>query len=182
MSQVNQSTANWRLFGGGGLAVGGLLYALAALLNKDGDKDVFWLYIIGLVVAGVGFFFVARGESGSNGAVGADQVGKLALYAAGGLFILEAFLGYLVVKQDTSIDETIFDIIQIATIVALALAAYSIANKGIAKGLAASAMYAVAAWALVIQIMEWADEYNWWTAFIFGLTLLGTGVLYALNN
>jgi len=182
MSQVNQSTANWRLFGGGGLAIGGLLYGLAALLNKDGDKDVFWLMIIGLVVAGVGFFFVARGETGSNGAVGADQTGKVALYAAGGLFILEAFLDWLVVKQDSNIDDTIFDIIQLATIVALALAAYSIARKGVAKGLAASAMYAVAAWALVIQIMDWADEYNWWTAFILGLTLLGTGVLYVLNN
>lgn len=182
MSQVNQSTANWRLYGGGGLGVGGGLVALATLLGKDSSDDIwFWLYIIGLAAAGIGLFFVARGETGSNGAVGADQTGKLALYAAGGLFVLEAFLLFLV-HEGNNVDSSLFDIIQLVTIVALGVAAYSIANKGVAKGLAALALYAVAGWALVIQILDWADEYNWWTAFILGLTLLGTGVLYVLNN
>ena len=50
MNTVNKSTANWRLFGGGGLAIGGFLYALANLLNKDGDKDVFWIWVISIAI------------------------------------------------------------------------------------------------------------------------------------
>lgn len=182
MSQVNQSTANWRLFGGGGLAVGGILYALAILLGKDSADDIwFWLAVIGLLVAGVAFFFVAWGETGSNGAVGGDQNGKLALFITAGLFILYAVLLFLV-HEGNNIDDTIFDIVQIATILALAWAAYSIANKGVAKGLAALALYAVAAWALVVQVLNWADEYDWYQAFILGLALAATGVLYVLNS
>lgn len=182
MNTVNKSTANWRLFGGGGLAVGGALYALAFLLNKDGGKDVFWITVIGLLIIGVGLFFVARGETGSNGAVGGDDLGKIALYVAGGMFVLNAFLSFLV-HEGNNIDSAIFDIIQIVTIVALAASAYVIANKGVAKGLAALALYVVAAWALLIQVLDWSDsEIDWWHFFILGLTLLGTGVLYLLNS
>lgn len=181
MSQVNQSTANWRLFGGGGLAVGGFLTALASLLGKDGSRDTFWVWVIGIAVAGVAFFFVSYGETGSNGAVGASSTGKLALYVTAGLFLLHALLSILV-HEGSDIDSSIFDVIQLATVVALAWSAYEISKKGVAKGNASIALYAVAAWAALVQILNWADEYDWWHAFVLGLALLGTGVLYVLND
>jgi len=181
MSQVNQSTANWRLFGGGGLAVGGLLYALVSLLGKDGDKDVFWLGVIAFAVVGVGFFFVAYGETGGNGAVGDSDTGKLALFITAGLFLLYALL-LILLRQGSDIDSSILRLIQIATVVALAWSALEISRKDVAKGLAAVALFGVAAWAAIIQILVWAGEYDWWAAFILGLALLATGVLYVLNN
>lgn len=182
MSQVNQSTANWRLFGGGGLAVGGGLLALASLLGKDSSDEVwFWLTIIAIAAAGVAFFFVGYGETGGNGAVGDSDTGKLALFILAGLFVLWALL-LLLVHEGTNIDSSIFDILQLAIIAGLFWAAFEIFRKGVAKGLAGVALFAVAAWAAIIQILEWVDEYGWWTAFILGLALLATGVLYVLNN
>ena len=181
MNTVNKSTAYWRLLGGGGLALGGFLYALANLLNKNGDKDVFWMTVIGIAIAGVAFFFVGYGETGSNGAVGASSTGKLALYITAGLFLLRALL---LILQDggSDIDSSIFDVIQLATIVALAWSAYEISKKGVAKGNAAIALFVVAAWAALIQILDWSDNLDWWQFFVLGLTLLGTGILYVLND
>jgi len=181
MNIVNKSTANWRLFGGGGLAIGGFLYALAYLLNKDGDKDVFWMWVISLAIIGIGFFFVGYGETGSNGAVGGSSTGKLALFITAGLFLLSALLDILV-HNGSDVDSSIFDVIQIATIVALAWSALEISNKNVAKGNAAIVLFVVAAWAAFIQIMDWSDNLDWWQFFVYGLTILGTGILYVLND
>lgn len=182
MSQVNQSTANWRLFGGGGLAAGGFLYALASLLGRNSIDDIwFWLAVIGLAVAGVAFFFVAYGETGSNGAVGANSTGKLALFVTAGLFLLYALL-WLLLHEGSDIDSSFFDIIQLATIAALAWSAWEISKNDVAKGNASIALFGVAAWAALVQILNWADEYDWWHAFGLGLALLATGILYVLND
>lgn len=182
MSQVNQSTANWRLFGGGGLTVGGFLYALAALLGRDSIDDIwFWTAVIGIAAAGVAFFFVAYGETGSNGAVGARSSGKLALFATAGLFLLNALL-LVLLHEGSDIDSSLFDVIQLATIGALAWSAWEVSKKGIAKGNANIALFGVAAWAALVQILQWANDYNWWHAFGLGLTLLATGIVYVLND
>ena len=51
-----------------------------------------------------------------------------------------------------------------------------------AKGNAAIALFVVAAWAALIQILDWSDNLDWWQFFVLGLTLLGTGILYVLND
>src|SRR5688572_16009871 len=69
MVEVTERSANWRLFGGGGLLVGGLLLLLAALLPLAGTPAAvtFWLGVVGILLVGIALFFVAFGETGSNG-------------------------------------------------------------------------------------------------------------------
>ena len=52
MSNVDKDTANWRLYGGGGLLVGGFLWLLGVVLGQAGVSGdvVKWLGIIGLVI------------------------------------------------------------------------------------------------------------------------------------
>lgn len=180
MANINRSTANWRLFGGGGLALGGFLYALTYILVRDGSYDTSWVGVISLAIAGVGFFFVAYGQTGSNGAVGASTTGRLALYATAGLFLLDALLRILV-HEGSDIDSKVFDIHQLATVAALAWAAYEVSKKAIATENAGIALFGVAAWAALVQILNWAGGYGWWQAFVLGLSILATGVLY-INN
>ncbi|WP_332642425.1 hypothetical protein [Aeromicrobium sp.] len=181
MTDINQSTANWRLFGGGGLALGGFLYALTYILVRDGSYETSWLGVISLAIAGVGFFFVAYGQSGSNGAVGASPTGKLALYATAALFLLDALLRILA-QDGSDIDSKIFDIHQLATVAALSWAAYEVSKRGVTEGNASIALFGVASWAALVQILNWAGGYGWWQAFALGLSILATGILYVLND
>ena len=97
------------------------------------------------------------------------------------MFLLRAVR---LIRQDggSDIDSSILDVSQLATIVALAWSAYEISKKGVAKGNAAIALFVVAAWAALIQILDWSDNLDWWQFFVLGLTLLGTGILYVLND
>ncbi len=90
MANVSTRTANWRLLGGGGLIVGGILWVLHLVLVQAGVLSLVpWLFAIALLVIAVALAFVAFGETGSNGAVGKDVLGKAALivYAAGFLLL-----------------------------------------------------------------------------------------------
>src|SRR5690606_1957730 len=84
MTTVDKDTANWRLYGGGGLLVGGLLWLVGLILSAAaGMPDVGrWVIVIGIVVIAVGFFLVGYGQTGSNGAVGNNVMGKVGLWAA----------------------------------------------------------------------------------------------------
>lgn len=182
MSNINSSTANWRLYGGGGLILGGALWALAALLGKSSSDGVWlWLTIIAIAIVGAAFFFVGYGETGSNGAVGGEDTGRLALFVLAGLFLLRALLS-LLVRQDVNVSSTVFDLVQLATVLVLFWAAFEIYRKGVAKGLAQVALFAVAAWALIVQILDWSNEYGWWTAFLLALTITFTGAVYLRNH
>lgn len=180
MTNLNRSTANWRLFGGGGLALGGFLYALTYILERDGSYDTSWLGVVSLAIAGLGFFFVAYGQTGSNGAVGASTSGRLALYATSGLFLLDALLRILV-HEGSNVDSNVLDIVQLATVVVLAWAAYEVSKGDVATENAGIALFGVASWAALVQILNWAGGYGWWQAFVLGLSILATGVLY-INN
>jgi hypothetical protein len=81
---VDKDSANWRLFGGGGLVVAGLLWLLGVILEVAGVVAVGgWIVIVALFLLGVALFLVAFGETGSNGAVGASVFGKVVLVAFG---------------------------------------------------------------------------------------------------
>src|SRR5690606_2543555 len=81
---VDKDTANWRLYGGGGLLVGGLLWLVGLILSGvAGMPDVGrWVIVVGVVVVAIGFFLVGYGQTGSNGAVGNNVMGKVGLWAA----------------------------------------------------------------------------------------------------
>ena len=54
MATVSKDSANWRLFGGGGLLVGGLIWLIGEILKYAGQMGVAsWLEAIGVIVVGV---------------------------------------------------------------------------------------------------------------------------------
>lgn len=180
MATVSTRTANWRLFGGGGLAVGGLLWALHAVLVRAGVLALGpWVFVIALIVLGAALLFVAFGETGSNGAVGNNVLGKIALaiYAAG--FVVVAVNAFASLGGVTTV------LAVILIINGGLLSAFIIFYEGIAKG--------IARWALIVPALLgqlWAFGFFalpsfsqlWWIPLLVALSLLATGVLYLFNS
>lgn len=185
MTNVSAETANWRLFGGGGLAVGALLLALS---NPLEGEISFWLSVIGTIVIGLGFFFVAWGQTGSNGAVGANLLGKVALGAAATGFILVAIASLVVANGGADGFGLGFNLLQFAwaaIAVGALVAAYVILNKGVAKGLAKYVLFLVGLFALLYAIGLWIPAQALladWVIWGVTLSVLVTGVLYVLNG
>ena len=175
MANVSSRTANWRLFGGGGLIVGGILWTLHFVLVQAGILALGpWLFVIALLVIAVALALVAFGETGSNGAVGKYVIGKVALvvYAAG--FLLFA------VNAATALGSVVVAIAALLVVAGGLLSAYAIYQKGVAKGAARWFLFLPAVvgalWAVGIAFV--AALQLWW----LGLLLAITGALYLLNS
>lgn len=180
MANVSTRTANWRLFGGGGLAVGGLLWALHAVLVRAGVLALGpWVYVIALIVLGAALLFVAFGETGSNGAVGNNVLGKIALviYAAGFVVVaVNAFASLGGVTPVLAVNLIINGGL---------LSAFVIYYEGIAKGIARWALFVPALlgqlWAFgFFALPSFSDL--WWIPLLVALSLLATGVFYLFNS
>ena len=179
MANVSTRTANWRLFGGGGLILGGLLFTLHVVLAQAGILTLGpWLFVISLLVLAVALVLVAFGETGSNGAVGKYLLGKVALvvYAAG--FLLFA------VNAATALGSVVVTIAALLVIVGGLLSAYAIYQKHVAKGAARWFLFLPAVigalWAIGIAFV--AALQLWWLALLLALLLAITGALYLLNS
>jgi hypothetical protein len=189
MAEIDKDTANWRLFGGGGLLVGGLLWTIYLILGMNSISLGFnvWLMIVGLALVGIGFFLVAWGETGSNGAVGADMVGKAGLWAAAAGFLLWAIMNMLGALSVSVGDAgtALRWVLMILVVVGLVVGSVVIMQKGVAHGLAKWAGLVLALVAIIyfVGVMGWVAELaSVWTAVAFaGLTAV-TGLLYLLNR
>lgn len=181
MSNIGKNTANWRLYGGGGLLLGGVLWLLALIIGQGGGGDlVTWLTIIGLIIVAIGFFFVAWGETGSNGAVGGNVLGKVGLWAAA----LGTLLWALTPLFGASASGLGW-LIAILVVVGTLVAAVVIMQKGVARGLATWAMFLVFLLALLFFIGlvgAVAALANSVIAIIFAIVVALTGLLYLLNK
>lgn len=182
MASVDKNTANWRLFGGGGLLVGGLLWTLAALLGQAGvSADLTkWLGIIGLIVVAIGFFLVAWGQTGSNGAVGKNVVGKVGLWAAAIGTLLWAVLPLF-----TALTTTWVWVIAALLVLGTLLSAVAIMQNGTAKGLAKWMMFLVFLLALVFFLGVTglvSALANWVVGLVFAIVVALTGLIYLLNK
>ncbi len=192
MTDINKDTANWRLFGGGGLLVGGLLWVISAVLPMIGDGNATdlttWLGRIGLIVVALGLVLVSTGQTGSNGAVGNHQVGKLALWAAALGFLLWA-----VVVDIFKVESEVLNwIVGVLIVVGTVVAAVVIKQKGVARGLAAWAMFLVAIAAVLyflgtllgVQGLAGATAGTAasWVGLAFAIVTALTGLLYLLNK
>ncbi len=182
MATVDKDTANWRLFGGGGLLVGGVLWLLAVVLGQAGvSGDVTkWLGIIGLVVVAIGFFLVAWGQTGSNGAVGNSLLGKVGLWAAALGTLLWALLPLFGVTGAT-VDWVVAALVVVGTL----LAAIVIMQKGVAKGLAKWMMFLVFLLALLYFLGTAAGIEalaSWVIGLVFAIVVALTGLIYILNK
>jgi hypothetical protein len=180
MANVSNRTANWRLFGGGGVLVGSLLWTLDQVLVLAGITTVSpWLSVIGLILVAVGFVLVAFGETGSNGAVGSYFLGKLALvvYAIG--FLL------LAINSVAALGTVVTTIAAILLIVGGLVSAYAIFQKGVAKGAARWFLFIPAVvgalWAIgVLGVAAIAGLT--WLSLVLAISLLITGALYLFND
>ena len=183
MASVDKDTANWRLFGGGGLLVGGLLWLLAVILGQAGvGADVVkWLGIIGLIVVAIGFFLVAWGQTGSNGAVGKNMLGKVGLWAAAVGTLLWALLPVFGVAVADTWGWVVAALIVVGTL----LAAVVIMQNGTARGLAKWAMWAVFLLALLYflgTIASVSALASWVVGLVFAIVVALTGLIYLLNK
>ncbi len=180
MANVDKNTANWRLFGGGGMLLGGILWLIALIIGAGSAEAAKWLTIIGLVIVAVGFFLVAWGETGSNGAVGNNLLGKVGLWAAA----LGTLLWALTPLFGTTISG-LSVIIAILIVVGTLIAAVVIMQKGVARGLAKWAMFAVFVVALLFflgVLAVIAALANSVITIIFAIVVSLTGFLYLLNK
>jgi hypothetical protein len=183
MASVDKDTANWRLFGGGGLLVGGVLWLLAVILGQAGaSADISkWLGVNGLVVVAIGFFLVAWGQTGSNGAVGNNMLGKVGLWAAA----LGTLLWALLPLFGVAVAGTWGWVVAVLVVVGTLLAAIAIMQKGVARGLAQWAMWLVFILALLFFLGTVAGVSalaSWVIGLIFAIVVALTGLVYILNK
>lgn len=188
MATVNRESANWRLFGGGGLIVGGLLWLVGQVLIFAALSVVPpFVVAVGILVVAIALFFVAFGETGSNGAVGASLFGKIVLVALGLGWAVFAVL-QVTASIGLSSPAALEYVGGILVIAGGVLATFAIYERRIARG--------AARWVLavptVISILWVIIAFGWidvtWSPFdtIVGLLLSAayavTGLLYLLNR
>jgi len=172
MASVTARTANWRLFGGAALVAGGVLWLAYQLVGTQ-----LWIITLAYFILAAGLVVMAFGQSGGNGAVGRDTLGKVALivYAAGW-----ALLGLATIVALPPGSQLLAGLFLIGGGLVAALAVY---KERVAKGAARWILFlpagAGAIWALQLLGLD------------FGFPLLGSlvallfivaGVLYLLND
>jgi len=184
MTTVDKDTANWRLYGGGGLLVGGLLWLVAIILSAlAGMPDVGrWVGIIGVVVVAIGFALVGWGQTGSNGAVGNSMLGKVGLWAAA----LGFLVWYLVPLLGVGGDWLGWLVIVLVGLGSL-IAAIVIMQKDVARGLAKWMMFLVAIVAIVyllgaFGVVDLGAGVASILMYVFPAVLALTGLVYLLNK
>lgn len=183
--KVNDRSANWRLFGGGGLALGGLLQLIAGVLEitAPGFTAVV-LLCLGLTVSGAAYFFVAFGQTGSNGAVGALTWGKIVLAIAGAALALISLVVALAVFAEVNLPAVTLGALSIIYVIATILGSVAIFGRGVAEGIAKWALFLPSGWAILEVLVSFGvfGESTGWIDIVFGLLLLLTGLSYLFNK
>lgn len=185
MATVDKESANWRLFGGGGLLVGGLLWLIGVIVAQAGAATAgLWVGVIGTLVVGIALFFVAFGETGSNGAVGASGLGKVALVVFGAGWVIYAItllLGALGVASP----DILAKIAAVLIIVGGVVSALAIYQRKVAHGAARWVLFAPVLLGIVWAIagpLGWVSFGGWWLGAVLAALFAITGLLYLLNR
>ena len=188
MATVNRESANWRLFGGGGLIVGGLLWLIGQVLTLAAVSVVPpFVVAVGILVVAVALTFVAFGETGSNGAVGASLFGKIVLVA-----LALGLLAFTVLQVTAAIGLSSPAVLKYAGGILVVgggvLSTFAIYERGVARGAArwVLAVPTVVSIAWVIIAFGWIDV-SWSPldtiiSLVLAFAYSATGVLYLLNR
>ena len=179
--RVNERTANWRLFGGGGLILGGLLWLIVAIIGAGGIGT--WLQIAAYVALAVAGFMLAFGQTGSNGVVGGSVLGKIAFVAFGVGFAILALLpllGLAGVALPPELAIVAVILIAVGAVVG-AIVAY---QKGVARGVARWIFFVPAILAVVwlFVTVGWVALGGNILVILLSLALALAGVAYLLNR
>jgi hypothetical protein len=188
MATVNRESANWRLFGGGGLIVGGLLWLIGqALILAAVSVVPGFVVAVGILVVAVGLCLVAFGETGSNGAVGASAFGKIVLVAlALGWLVFTVLQVTAAIGLSSSVALTYVG--GILVVGAGVLSTFAIYERRVARGAArwVLAVPTVISVVWVVFAFGWIDvPFSAWdviTGLVLSLAYVATGVLYLLNR
>jgi hypothetical protein len=184
MATVDKESANWRLFGGGGLLVGGLLWLIGELVGLAGAGSVgTWLSIIGAILVGIALFLVAFGETGSNGAVGASVFGKIALVVFGLGWVLYGLVA-LLAAVGVAGPAVLVTIAGVLIVLGGLFSAFAVYQRHVARGAARWILFAPVLWGIlfVISALEWVAIDGWWLGGVLALLFAVTGLLYLLNR
>ncbi len=179
--RINERTANWRLFGGGGLILGGLLWLIVAIIGEGGIG--MWLQIVAFIALAIAGFMLAFGQTGSNGVVGGSVLGKIAFVAFGIGFAILALVPLLALAGVALPAE-----LSIVAIVLIALGAIVGAivafQKGVARGIAKWIFFVPAVLALVwlFVTLGWVALGGNILVILLSLALALAGVAYLLNR
>ncbi len=179
--RINERTANWRLFGGGGLILGGLLWFIVAIIGAGGIGT--WLQIVAYIALAIAGFMLAFGETGSNGVVGGSVLGKIAFVAFGigfAILALVPLLGFAGVSLPAELAIVAIVLIAFGAVVG-AIVAY---QKGVARGIARWIFFVPAVLALVwlFVTLGWVAIGGNILAILLSLALALAGVAYLLNR
>ena len=149
-SRVTDRSANWRIFGGGGMLAGGLLWLIALIVAAAGAGGPIsgWLYTIGLLLLGASGFFLAFGETGSNGVVGGSVLGKLGFVALGVGFLLLGLIP-LLASFGTTVPDGLLTLGIVLIVIGGIIGAIVTYQKGVARGAARWIFFIPAAIAVV---------------------------------
>ena len=136
-SRVTERSANWRIFGGGGMLAGGLLWLIALIVAATGAGGPVtgWLTTIGFLLLGASGFFLAFGQTGSNGVVGGSVLGKLGFVAFGVGFLLLGLIP-LLASFGTTLPAGTATVAAVLIVIGGSIGAVMIYQKGIARGAA----------------------------------------------
>lgn len=180
MALISSRTANWRLFGGGGMILGGLLWVLHVILLRYGVLALGpWLYVLSLVVLAVALALVAFGETGSNGAVGRYAIGKASLVVYGAGFLLVAL------NAVAALGWWFTAAAGVLVVLGGLASAYTVHRKAVAKGAARWFLFlpAVVGIAWVVGFFRFRSfDDLWWVPLVLASLILITGVLYLFNS
>lgn len=185
MTNIDKDTANWRLFGGSALLVGGLLWLIGAILKLAGVAGAdAWLVAIGILLAGIAAFFVAFGQTGSNGAVGASALGKVGLVAFGlGWVVLAGASLFVLFGALASVPDVLRWVVAALVVIGGLIGAFIINGRGVARGLAKWVLFLPVLWAIVYFLQELGVfTLGAWVGAVLAALLAITGLLYLLNR
>lgn len=176
MATVRNDAANWRLYGGGGLLLGGILWLLSLLLGAATSP---WLLIVAYVIIGIALFIVAFGQTGGNGAVGKSTPGKVALVVYG--------IGWLILALALAIGlpALAVTIAGIFIIVGGLLGAWYIYTKRVAKGTAKWILFLPAIWGILWilgSLLGVTVSPDWLVPVILAILVGLTGLAYLWNR
>ena len=188
MATVNRESANWRLFGGGGLVVGSLLWLIGqALILASVSVVPPFVVAVGILVIAIALFFVAFGETGSNGAVGASLFGKIVLVVLGAGWVIFSVL-QVTAAIGLSSPVALKFAAGILVIAGGVLSTFAIYERRVARGAArwVLAVPTVISIAWVIIAFGWIDvsftPIDTIVGLVLSLAYVATGVLYLLNR
>lgn len=180
--RVNERTANWRLFGGGGLILGGVLWLIVTIASVGGALGT-WLQIIAFIALAIAGFMLAFGQTGSNGVVGGSVLGKLGFVAFGVGFALLA-LGPLLGLFGTTLPGALATVGVVLIAIGAIVGAIVAYQKGVARGIARWIFFVPAVLAVVwlFVTLGWVAIGGNILVILLTLALAVAGVAYLLNR